>query len=50
MMERRIIVTATAWKEWTPVKVKKAELKTVAVVMGDPERPDIVKPSSVFDD
>jgi D-alanine-D-alanine ligase len=49
MMERRIIVTATAWKEWTPVKVKKEELKTVAVVMGDPERPDIIKPSSVFD-
>jgi D-alanine-D-alanine ligase len=49
MMERRIIVTATAWKEWTPVKVKKNELKTVAVVMGDPERPDIIKPSSVFD-
>ena len=49
MMERRIIVTATARKEWTPVKAKKAELKTVAVVMGDPERPDIIKPSNVFD-
>ena len=49
MMERRIIVTATAWKEWTPVKAKNVGLKTIAVVMGDPERPDIIKPSSVFD-
>ena len=49
MMERRIIVTATAWKEWTPLKAKKVGLKTIAVVMGDPERPDIIKPSSVFD-
>jgi D-alanine-D-alanine ligase len=49
MMERRIIVTAAARKEWTPVKVKKAELKTVAVIMGDPERPDIIKPSKAFD-
>jgi D-alanine-D-alanine ligase len=49
MMERRIIATATARKEWTPVKAKKAGLKTVAVVMGDPERPDIIKPMNVFD-
>jgi D-alanine-D-alanine ligase len=49
MMERRIIVTAAAWKEWTPVKAKNVGLKTVAVVMGDPERPDIIKPSNVFD-
>jgi D-alanine-D-alanine ligase len=49
MMERRIIVTATARKEWTPVKDKKVGLKTIAVVMGDPERPDIIKPSNVFD-
>ncbi len=49
MMERRIIVTASAVKEWTPVKVKKTELKNVVVIMGDPSRPDIVKPSNVFD-
>jgi len=49
MMERRIIVTATARKEWTPVKVKNSEQKTVAVVMGDPGRPDIIKPAAVFD-
>ncbi len=45
MMERRIIVTAQVAKEWTPVKVKKAELKNVVVLMGDPEKPDIVKPA-----
>ena len=50
MMERRIIVTATARKEWTPVRIKKAELKSVAVVLGDPEKPDIIKPSKVFDE
>jgi D-alanine-D-alanine ligase len=49
MMERRIIATATARKEWTPVKAKKAGLKTVAVVLGDPEKPDIIKPSLIFD-
>ncbi len=49
MMERRIIVTASAVKEWTPVKTKKVELKNVVVIMGDPSRPDIVKPSNVFD-
>jgi D-alanine-D-alanine ligase len=49
MMERRIIAAATARKEWTPVKAKKAGLKTVVVVMGDPEKPDIIKPSNVFD-
>jgi D-alanine-D-alanine ligase len=48
-MERRIIASATARKEWTPVKVRKSELKTVAVVLGDPGRPDIIKPSSAFD-
>ncbi len=49
MMERRIIASAVARKEWTPVKVRKTELKTVAVVLGDPGKPDIIKPSHVFD-
>jgi D-alanine-D-alanine ligase len=48
MMERRIIVTAQASKEWTPVRAKKTDLKNVMVVMGDPEKPDIVKPAGVF--
>ena len=50
MMERRIIVTAQASKEWTPVKAKRSELKNVVVLMGDPEKPDTVKPSGGFDE
>jgi D-alanine-D-alanine ligase len=50
MMERRIIMSAKVIKEWTPVKVKNQEEKNVLVLMGDPTRPDIVKPSSIFDD
>ena len=50
MMERRIIMTARVIKQWTPVKVKNAEEKNVLVLMGDPSRPDIVKPSNIFDE
>jgi len=51
MMEKRIIVTATVRKEWTPVRRKKKEArKSVAVILGDPEKPDPLKPSAVFDD
>jgi D-alanine-D-alanine ligase len=50
MMERRIIMTAKVLKEWTPVKAKSPEVKNVLVMLGDPTRPDIVKPSSIFDD
>jgi len=50
MMERRIIVTAQVSKEWTPVKAKKSDLKNVVVIMGDPDKPDIVKPDGVFAD
>jgi D-alanine-D-alanine ligase len=50
MMERRIIMTARVIKQWTPVKAKSPEVKNVLVLMGDPTKPDIVKPSSIFDD
>ena len=51
MMEKRIIVTAVVRKEWTPVKrKKKEEIKNVVVILGDPAKPDLLKPSSVFDD
>ena len=49
MMERRLIVSALVKKEWTPKKVKK-EFKNVVVLMGDPNRPDRIKPDAVFDD
>jgi D-alanine-D-alanine ligase len=51
MMAQRLVVTALVRKEWTPKKVKPdADTKHVVVVMGDPHRPDTVKPDSVFDD
>ncbi|ADN01559.1 methyltransferase domain-containing protein [Spirochaeta thermophila] len=51
MMERRILVSARIRKEWTPVKPKKKNVSTqVAVVMGDPSKPDPLKPFMVFDD
>jgi len=50
MMERRIIMSAKVTKQWTPVKLRRSEEKNVLVLMGDPSRPDIIKPSSIFDD
>jgi len=51
MMERRIILTAVARKEWTPVKKSKKEtVRNVVVVLGDPGKPDPLKPFSIFDD
>jgi D-alanine-D-alanine ligase len=50
MMERRIIMSAKVIKQWTPVKARYQEEKNVLVLMGDPSRPDIVKPSNIFDD
>jgi D-alanine-D-alanine ligase len=50
MMERRILLSAKVIKQWTPVKAKYPEVKNVLVLMGDPTRPDIVKPSNIFDD
>ncbi len=50
MMERRIIVTAKVLKEWSPIKTKGIDAKNVVVLMGDPSKPDIIKPSNVFDE
>jgi len=50
MMERRIVLTAFVKKEWTEVKRKSKEVKNIAVIMGDPKKRDITKPSYVFDD
>jgi D-alanine-D-alanine ligase len=51
MMERRLIVTAVVKKEWTPVKRRRKEaVTTVAVILGDPSKPDPLKPLCVFDD
>ncbi|MGB2782861.1 MAG: methyltransferase domain-containing protein [Atribacterota bacterium] len=50
MMERCLIVTAITKKEWTPVKKKSPkQVKNVAVLLGDPNKPDTLKPSTIFD-
>lgn len=51
MMEHRRIVTASALKEWTPVRKRSREsIKNVAVLLGDPRKKDIIKPQAVFDE
>lgn len=50
MMARRLILTASVDKEWTPKQRTKRKKKRVIVVMGDPRLKDTVKPSCVFDD
>lgn len=51
MMEKRLLVTAQIRKEWTPVNHKKAaQSRNIVVILGDPDRPDPMKPGAVFDD
>ncbi|MGH7791725.1 MAG: class I SAM-dependent methyltransferase, partial [Thermodesulfobacteriota bacterium] len=50
MMERRIIVTAAVRKEWTSIKKKKESVRNVVVTLGDPSKPDPLKPLGIFDD
>jgi D-alanine-D-alanine ligase len=51
MMEKRIIVTAVVKKEWTPLKKKPREIaENVVVILGDPTKPDPLKPLAIFDD
>jgi D-alanine-D-alanine ligase len=51
MMERRIIVSAVAKKNWTPLKIRiKDKIKNVAVLLGDHTKPDKLKPNGIFDE
>ncbi|MDY6820201.1 MAG: methyltransferase domain-containing protein [Deferribacterota bacterium] len=51
MMEQRIIVTAMVKKEWVPTKKRsKKAMKNIAVILGDPRKPDLLKPYLIFDD
>jgi len=51
MMERRIVVTATAHKEWTPIKKKQDVMaKHVVILLGDPKKPNVILPENSFDD
>ena len=50
MMERRIIVSSSVLKEWSPKKKKVPEIRSVVVLLGDPSKADIIKPDTVFDE
>ena len=51
MMEQRIILSTQVRKEWTPSRRKAGQVvRSVAVVFGDPSKPDKLKPLAVFDD
>jgi len=51
MMEQRIVVTAVIRKEWTQIRKKPKEtVRNIVVLLGDPSKPDPLKPFSIFDD
>jgi D-alanine-D-alanine ligase len=50
MMERRIIISAVAKKEWAPVRRRKKAVRKVVVLLGDPSKADPLKPLCVFDE
>jgi D-alanine-D-alanine ligase len=50
MMERRIILSSVAVKEWSPAKKAASPVKNVVVLLGDPSKTDIIKPDAVFDE
>ncbi|HSV30450.1 MAG TPA: methyltransferase domain-containing protein [Atribacteraceae bacterium] len=51
MMAQRLIVSARVKKNWAPVRKKGANgIRNVAVLLGDPVKPDLLKPGSIFDD
>jgi D-alanine-D-alanine ligase len=50
MMAKRIILTAVIKKDWPSVEEKAVQSENVIVLLGDPNRNDIVKPNAKFDD
>ncbi len=51
MMAQRFLVTGVVKKEWTPVKPRgAAQIRHITVLMGDPRKPDPVKPDGGFDE
>jgi D-alanine-D-alanine ligase len=50
MMEKRIITTGQVRKEWAAAKRKKELTNNIVVILGDPGKPDPLKPLCVFDD
>lgn len=51
MMARRLILTASIYKNWSSVRIPSRQLKrSITVIMGDPCRPDSVKPNGKFEE
>ncbi|MFX0012353.1 MAG: methyltransferase domain-containing protein, partial [Candidatus Hermodarchaeota archaeon] len=51
MMERRLLVSGVVKKEWTSIKKKAVPSdKNIVVILGDPNKPDLLKPLTIFDD
>ncbi|MDO9536047.1 MAG: methyltransferase domain-containing protein [Bacillota bacterium] len=51
MMEKRIILTATVKKKWASTRKEKETItKNVAVLLGDPAKPDPLKPLCLFNE
>jgi D-alanine-D-alanine ligase len=51
MMAQRILLTCIAGKPWMPEEiVLPVSMNNVVVIVGDPSRPDDLKPDSVFDE
>ncbi len=50
MMAQRILVSSCIKKEWTVKRKSGLTTKTIAVVMGDPNRSDVTKPNAIFDE
>ncbi|HRW03585.1 MAG TPA: methyltransferase domain-containing protein [Caldilineaceae bacterium] len=50
MMAQRILVTAEIRKAWAPQRTARKDARSVVVIMGDPQRNDIVKPDAGFDE
>ncbi len=51
MMQRRIMTLAHVKKEWSESKQKQNfQRRRIAVLLGDPKKPDLLKPDKIFDD
>ncbi len=50
MMAERVVVTASAKKDWSYVKKTGRTTHAIAVILGDPRKSDVIKPNSTFDE
>jgi D-alanine-D-alanine ligase len=50
MMAKRIVLTAVIKKEWPAIKKESIKPEKVIVLLGDPNKRDIIKPKEKFDD